>query len=193
MEAVDQLITMYHTGKGVERDYEKAVWWQEKKIEHFQKRFQKDKNEENAHEVIWTMILCGDAYKDLAKTEEAKTKYKEAVQIVENYEVSSVKMRSNVAVLWNRTGIIYGIEGNLKKAKEYYEKSIAIDEEMSRKIGGVKMRYYLEKALDIVERLCEESPEYAEFQKLRELVKKQLDKISKSFFARIKERWSIKG
>ena len=53
VEAIDKLVEMYRTGHGVERDYLKAIEWQEKKITCLEEIYNPDQTEDNQNDLFW--------------------------------------------------------------------------------------------------------------------------------------------
>lgn len=143
MEAIDQLITMYNSGKGVNRDYEKTIKWREKKIELCRDRFQQCPGETNGHELIWAMTDCADAYREEGKAAAAKEKYQTAEQICEEFDVSSVSMLQNLLTICNRLGRLFWSERRGKEAKAYCEKALRAYELLSGEEHSIKMRQSL--------------------------------------------------
>ncbi|MBO5767499.1 MAG: tetratricopeptide repeat protein, partial [Clostridia bacterium] len=112
-------------------------------------------------------------------------------------ETNTVEAWRNRSVSYERLGDIYIYEDNTAKAKEYYEKSLAIREQLAKETNtveafhdlaisyyrmslvcqGEEKRGYLIKALDIMNALCEACPDIAEFKQHRNLFQRGLDSL----------------
>jgi len=181
LQAVDMLIEMYKDGIGTERNYETAIQWHERKITLLQKRYKENPNEDNAYLLFRALIYCGDEYKALGKPAEAIEKYSAAKDLCEAIDNPSNNTLRNRSVSYDRLGDIYITERKIAKAKEYYEKALAIDEQLAEETNTVlarrnlagsynnlgyiykseentaKAKKYYEKSLPIFEQLAKET------------------------------------
>ncbi|MBR6783925.1 MAG: tetratricopeptide repeat protein, partial [Clostridia bacterium] len=148
LEAIDKMIEMYKDGIGTERNYETAIQWHERKINLLQKRYNENPNEVNAYLLFWALIYCGDEYKALRKLAEAIEKYSAANDLCEAIDNPSNNTLRNRSVSYNRLGDIYRSEGNIAKAKEYYGKAFAIDEQLAKETNTVEARRDLSISYD---------------------------------------------
>ena len=139
-DAIDKLIEMYTNGRGVERSYETAIEWREKKIELLKARYDENPNENNATSLFREIVECGDEYRALGKLSEAKQKYESAQELCESFVNPSSNTLRNLSISYERLGDIYKAEGNIAKAKELYEKALAIRERLADETGTVQAR-----------------------------------------------------
>ena len=133
VEACEQLVQMYRTGKGVERNYETAIRWQEKKIVFLLSCYEKEDTEGNAYNAFMEMIRCGDYHTELGKLSLAKKMYIEAESFAMSMHMKycSRSGKYGLAISCERLGDIYMAEGDLKRAGEYYEKNLEMSSSMA--------------------------------------------------------------
>ncbi len=197
LEAIEKMIEMYTDGIGTERNYETAIQWHERKITLLQKRYNENPNEYKANSLFWALIYCGDEYKALGKPAKAIEKYTEAKDLCEAIDNPSNNALRNLAASYDRLGNIYISEGNTAEAKKYYEKSLAIDEQLAKETNtveafhdlaisytkmslvcnGEEKRGYLIKALNIMNALCEQCPDIAIYKQHRDIIQSELDSL----------------
>ena len=193
VEAVEKLVDMYRSGHGVERDYLKAIEWQEKKIKLFEERYTADPTEDNQSNLFWVIIKCGDYYNELAKLIKAKEKYEQAIALFGTAELSTLShnQRRNYSVSCNRIGNICKAEGDLSGAKVYYEKGLEISVALADKTGTAESyddlalsyyklafldatakKEYLKKAVEIYEMLVRSCPNVARYRQNLDIIKR---------------------
>ena len=180
LEAIDKMIEMYNGGLGAERNYETAIQWHERKVALLRKRYDETPNEVNAKSLFWSLIYCGEGYKNIGNREEAKEKFRQAATFSESVKTSIEEKLTMQVASYQRIGDTYNAMENLKEAKKYYKKSLKIAEELvkvsdyldsSLGLSGIydrlaniyllkekarKAGRYCEKAIEIAEKLAEE-------------------------------------
>ena len=130
-EAISHLIMMYETGKGIKRDYLEGIRWREKKVEHLRKKFESDSTENAARKLIVELGYLGEAQRGSLMLDAAEASYHEMCIIAEKYAASDNKgFRSAVPVGYNMLGKLLEARGDLAGAQAYYEKALAITEEL---------------------------------------------------------------
>ncbi len=179
-EAIDKLIQMYENGEGVARSYRTALTLREKKILVSEEAYRLTPCDERLHALFWDVVECGDAYRLLGNDALAREKYQLATDTVEVSELASAskKIRRNLSVGYERLGMACERASDTKGAKAYYEKVMAIAEELCREdnseqartdlaiiyrrmgipgFAGAKAAAYRERAIAIAEELVRET------------------------------------
>jgi TPR repeat protein len=196
IEAIDKLIRMYEEGEGVERNYETAVAWREKKIVRQEQIYREVSNDRRLNTLFWTVIECGDAYKALGKLSPAREKYALGQQLLEDSgrQGDNKNILRNVSVSYSKLGDICASCGDLAGARAYYEKAQDIREQLAKETGTVEsyddlavsyykvaaisegdaQKEYLQKSIDLYETLCRACPGVARYQKNLKIIRSAL-------------------
>ena len=105
-----------------------------------------------------------------------------------------------LAISYAHLGDIYLSEGKIAKAKEYYEKSLPIFEQLAAETNTVEVfhdlalsyykmsfvcqgdekREYIQKALNIMNALCEACPDVAIYRENRDYFQRRLKRLPES-------------
>ena len=119
VEAAQKLVKMYRSGVGVERDYEKAIRWQEKLVAIAEAAYEADPTEERLNTLFSHIVCCGDYYRELGRLAKAKDWYIRGLFHLENASVvgATKQWRRNLCIIYNRLGGICKSEGDLTGAK----------------------------------------------------------------------------
>ena len=149
-EALEKLVEMYRTGTGVERDYLKAISWQEKLVEVRKKLYEGVQTEENSTALFVAMCDLGDYLKELAKLEKAKEVYLECLNFARAVEekAKTAESRRNLSVSYNRLGDVYVSEDRFDEAKEMYLKFFEIGKALAEETKTVESRRILSASYD---------------------------------------------
>ena len=140
-EAMEQLIMMYETGKGVARDYYEGVRWREKHVGYLRKAYEADPTGDRAVRLIISLRDLGDAQYELRMLDAAEAAYTEMYTLAEQCVRSGEnRFRRYLSISCNKLGDTARAMGDLQEAKRYYEKSLAIREELSEKTGTIESR-----------------------------------------------------
>ena len=135
-EAMKQLVTMYETGKGVERDYYEGVRWREKHVGYLRKAYEAEQTGNRAARLISGLWDLGDAQYALGVLNAAEAGYTEMYTLSEQYAGSGENIyRRYLSVSCNKLGDTAIEQGDLRGAQRYYEKGLAIAEELAEKTG----------------------------------------------------------
>ena len=135
-EAMEQLVTMYETGKGVERDYYEGVRWREKHVGYLRKAYEAEQTGNRAARLISGLWDLGDAQYALGVLNAAEAAYTEMYTLSEQYAGSGENIyRRYLSVSCNKLGDTAIEQGDLRGAQRYYEKGLAIAEERAEKTG----------------------------------------------------------
>ena len=140
-EAMEQLIMMYETGKGVARDYYEGVRWREKQVEYLRRAYKSEPTEERAVRLISRLWDLGDAQYALGMLDAAEAAYTEMYTLAELCAGSgeNIFLRS-LSISYERIGNTARAQGDLAGAQRYYEKSLANAEELAEKTGTIESR-----------------------------------------------------
>lgn len=90
VQAMGKMVDIYRNGKGVKRDYIKAIEWQKKKIEQMMRNIEACADQSN-FSVFNEMLLLGDYYKEISDYKKAEEEYKRAYEFASQpykYELS---------------------------------------------------------------------------------------------------------
>ncbi len=141
-EAMDKLVSMYHEGEGVERDYPTAIEWQKRLVELREKQYRQSKNVDNAWKWIYDFNLLAEYTEEIGHYEEALEIYKNKLTALDDISQLHYKMILNQFILapedmqeyvmtWINIGKIYGVLGNLQEAKTWCKKAIDFTEKLA--------------------------------------------------------------
>lgn len=150
IEAIMKLVAMYNTGEGVERDYYKAVEWQEELVavlESFYDYPLDDEAEEIKQVVpiaLWDALwYLGNYYSDLQLMDKAKEAYEKMLTLTEKYSESFqmdpdfVRCRS---ASYGKLADIALAEGKNAEAKRYLMISMETFKSLAEMTGTVLAR-----------------------------------------------------
>ena len=76
-EAIRKLVTMYHDGKGVERNYQVSLEWQEKLVSKIKDQYKKSMDLTDCRLLIQELVNLGDAYAALGQLTSAESTYED--------------------------------------------------------------------------------------------------------------------
>ena len=134
-EAMEQLVTMYETGKGVARDYQEGVKWRKKHTEYLREEYKKKRDRETATQLFDGLWDLGDAWYALRKLDDAENACQEMISLAKEY-----KLRRNLSACYNKLGDIAIAQGKTEKALEYYEKGLEVSLALSEETGTTGSR-----------------------------------------------------
>ena len=137
-EAMEQLVTMYETGKGVPRDYNRGVIWREKHVEYLRKKYEADRTERRAEKLMRGLWFLGWAHRELWNLDAAAEAFREMSLLGEQYGKSGKsRYLRYLAAGYSSLGDMAIQKGDLAGAQVYYELSHAIDEEQVKETGEI--------------------------------------------------------
>lgn len=120
VEALDQLVIMYRVGQGVSIDYNKAIYYLNKKIS-FLKNECKNKNTDELIDVIfWELLTLCDYYREISDIECAKKTLVDANVYIDN-KGNLIKRKRKEAAFYERVAELCKTEGLFEKAKKCLE------------------------------------------------------------------------
>ena len=125
-EATRKLVSMYRFGKGVERNFAKAIALQKKLIDQCEKIFAETKSENDCIVLLDALVECGEFYLDSGKLEDARQAFMKAKHIVDDYGLASPTIRYGLSVCSTNLGHIFREMGNLECALDHYYNALEI-------------------------------------------------------------------
>ena len=171
-EAIEKLVTMYHDGYGVKRDYNIAVEWQQKLVDYWERKYKKSNDVDSFYKLFSTLFSIVDSYNNLDDLENSKSFCTRMITFSEQ-----MNNHRCLVVSYQKMGDIYASKGYLKDALKYYRKFLLVSEHLTREkkttlsqhdlmiaynrfgkiliqIGDVKeAEIYLQKAINLNEML----------------------------------------
>ena len=169
-EAMEKLVSMYNSGEGVERDYEKAVEWQKKLAEFYESQYRKSGNWFDSKNTIYAYWHLGNFQYALRKLNDAEISYTKARRFSseppgtdESDELDETKkIKIVMQIFWDNTysnylsislrnlGNIAQMRGNLSKAREYYMESLDLDRQLVKEDDEAAFRRSLADSLSSI-------------------------------------------
>ena len=120
LEAFDQLVTVFRVGQGVSIDYNKTIYYLNKKIS-FLKNECKNKNRDELIDVIfWELLTLCDYYREISDIECAKKTLVDANAYIDN-KANLIKRNRKEAAFYERVAELCKTEGLFEKAKKCLE------------------------------------------------------------------------
>ncbi len=140
IEAIEKLVTMYRSGAGIERSYETAIVWQEKKVLAMEAQYRESPSEKAASAYFWALLYCGDYHRELGRLANAEKTYESALAFLEGCPYNGRLTKRNRSVGYNRLGNAEMDQGHLVEAKALYEKALETDLLLAKETGTVQAR-----------------------------------------------------
>ena len=140
-EAIKKLVEMYNTGNAVERDYRKAIHWQEKLIERRRLSYDREKSETNGRALISALKDLGGYYTDICAFSEAKAAYETANRYCQEMLLAGIDLHLVMAANYRKLGMISHESGQTKVAKKYLDHALKLFKELpedARKNGYIR-------------------------------------------------------
>ena len=140
-EAMQQLVAMYETGKGVARDYRQGIEWRKRCVGRRRDAFKAERSAENASSLLYGLKDLGDAQYDFRLLDDAWESYQEMLELAEVGKSS--QSRDSLRALgtaYERLGSTAMARGDLPAAEEYFKKTLAIDESLVEEEGTPLLR-----------------------------------------------------
>lgn len=131
-EAVKKLAEIYRNGEGVRRDISTAIKWQSEYVEMLKASYTGKKTLITLKELIENLNILGDYVRQSGQYSHAKEIYNEMSTYGQIFDQSYGRGKTYIASGYHRIGSICYLEGNYIEAREWLEKSLAIDEAVLR-------------------------------------------------------------
>ena len=164
-EAMEQLVTMYETGKGVSRDYHEGVAWRRKYVEYLRLRYEAGQGLDVLKDYVFGLWDLGDSMHALHLLNDAMAVYQKMLDVSVK-ERADNRSRRWTSISYNKLGDIAEAQGRLEEAKEYHEKSLEISLALVEEKETVESRrdlfvsYYKLGAIAEAQGRVEEAKEY---------------------------------
>ena len=132
--AIDQLVKMYDTGEGVERNFNNAVKWLEKLVKLREKTYKEAPCKGTAEELLCDYWDLGTAYLSLGEWSKAKGLFEK----MKDYSEQFTKQYNNVifdlleSTSCNCLGKLAQKQGMLEEAGQWYLKAMTITDTLSQ-------------------------------------------------------------
>lgn len=125
-EAIEQLISMYRSGNGVQADENAAIAWQERVVRHYKREYRKNPTESVTEQLVLALgnlaVLCRKA----GKINESKAVAEMMMKVCKNWEERSADNINPIYYLclsYEVRGEIEQAVGNYGVAHKWYESS----------------------------------------------------------------------
>lgn len=122
-EAVKQLVSMYRSGCGVQRDYPTAAEWQSKLVEKLKGQYESTKDEDDFLDYRSELVTLGDLYCMSGNLSDAEKNYSLLLELPAYTDSTNLK-KDILNQGYYKLGNVCKEGGNLTKAKYYYQKSL---------------------------------------------------------------------
>ncbi len=142
VEAIEKLVAMYRSGDGVERDYLRAIEWQEKLVALWEARYNESGSDHDGYSYSSELGGLSDYWRELGRLSEAKACLEKVLNIDETIAsgTDELHMRDSVAGDYDLLGDITAAEGRLADACKYYEKSFEIRQKRAEEMKTAALR-----------------------------------------------------
>ena len=146
IDAIDKLVEMYRSGQGVERDYEIAIAWQERKIVLLEDLYHKDSSTDNLSQLFRTITECGTYYNSIGELSLAIKKHEVANHYAETFALTNENNSITVKLLsegYFKLGECFFLNDSHDKAQVYLQKALAYAEQFAIMADTVEDRFQL--------------------------------------------------
>ena len=117
--ALRKLVSMYETGKGVERDYHVGAAWREKLVEVLRERYRESGSEEDYRSLFRALRKLGESLQALGKPDKARAPYEEMRMLAQQAPLEDT--RRDLSIICGKLGDIEESQGRPEQAKKWYE------------------------------------------------------------------------
>ena len=168
MEATAKLADMYLNGEGVERDAEKAIFWQEKLASQYKAAYEEnhDPDEHKGYGTAYFKALrkLSDMYRDSGNVSAAMESATAALTFCEELEqeVGIREQRRDKALILNRLGSLYRDMGELDQARDCFFQACKQYERQVFEIGTKRARRDLSIGFERLGDICRKKDELSE-------------------------------
>ncbi len=137
--AMEKLAEMYRLGNGVDRDYEKAAYWQEKLVEAQERELKTGKTMtgDDVFDIIKNLLLLAEDQAVIWQSEKKKSHYEKICFYTKNLKDApgAETFRLTYILGCQSLGIIYEEEKDYEQSEQYFLEGLAEGEEMWKKGG----------------------------------------------------------
>ena len=139
-EAIRKLVSIYLDGKGVNRNYDLSVKWQERLVELLHKGYKPGIYQPGDWNYFLAVKDLGDAYYTAGNHRKAVEMYTEMYSIARcTYKaIGTMEARRDLSVSYERLGDTAKALGKSAEAKHWYESNLAIRHELAEDAGAAE-------------------------------------------------------
>ncbi len=150
-EAYERLVAMYNTGEGVERDYHKAIEWQERYVESLRKRAKQAPILDNRGSLFQELQYLGDLSYEVADYARALDAYEMSFSIVNSLksEVGRATTLSNLSTILGKMGDVHRNLFDLEGALALHARALSIAEYRASGLPARNWPVYQKLALSL--------------------------------------------
>lgn len=122
LEAIEKLVVMYRTGKGVKIDYKIAIYWQKKLVECLKNNLSPNSDIKDILKVMSELWYLGDCWYDVFNEDEARQAYEEMLSLGLEHKKANKKRidEEDKSKLMRYISIAYEKIGNMYERKQEY-------------------------------------------------------------------------
>lgn len=135
-EAMEKLVAMYQNGEGVKRDYEKAIFWQEKLVAFYQKLYDTTQTPQNAFrylEAIQALAACHTVLGNFGGVSDVYTRMiREAERISKELPAYAEWLTAYIALGYGNLGGAAELLGKLEFALECHQNALIYAEKQMK-------------------------------------------------------------
>ena len=142
LEAMEKLVTMYHTGEGVNRDYRQAAQWQRRLADALRVQWEKAPTEDAFQALADALWDLGDQYTDLADLSASRRVWEEEfLPLTRQGEEQGISCaRRYQACGYSSLGNLCRQQGNLTEARRWLKKSSKLRFDLSHDDNTIQIR-----------------------------------------------------
>ena len=160
-EAMQQLVVMYETGKGVARDYRQGIEWRKRYAAVLREVYKAKPDKYSAAALFYELEALGDAQFDVRLLEDAEKSYEEMRGLAERFAASeNVDSQISLGIAYERLGATRKEMGDFSAAQEFARKSFLIADSLAKTSGTVVSRRNLSVSLERLGNLARASGDF---------------------------------
>ena len=142
IEAASKLVTIYRTGDGIKRDYEKAIEWQRRVKELRKKEFRNTLHEKAASDYLNSMWLLGDYLCEARRVEDTAEIYRELLS--ESHLINNIFetdwSRRTLSASYTKVGDACVLFGDNEGAEEHYAIALQMDKQYAAETSYLQVK-----------------------------------------------------
>lgn len=152
-EAIDQLMQMYRSGTGVQRDAEEALRWHERKLDVLRRAYEADPTAERFDTLAGELLTCGNYYEDTDQPKRCMAFYEEALSLSRRVEYPEAGFRE-AAALRSMGTYAHTVEQNGQRARLWLEEAVSASRRLCEAQDSERSKRSLADGLLTLGNLC---------------------------------------
>ncbi len=133
LAAMKKLSDMYYSGSSVTRDIYSAAEWQQRYVSKYEEIYLETHDDEDAIEIFWARNTLANYYVEAALIDNAERTYLDNISWIEMLAKKNPELyNGDLAGSYNNAGVFYKNQGQPERAEYYYQKAIALYEELAK-------------------------------------------------------------